>query len=55
MPMRGGPYDEAPVLATWAFFTGLQTGDVADGAAGVAVLVPSIGRGRDPAGRENHG
>jgi hypothetical protein len=53
MPMHGGPCDQTPVLATWAFFTGIQSGDLADG--GVAVLVPSIGHGRDPAGRENHG
>ena len=30
---RGGPYDTTQVLASLAFFTGIQAGDVAEGAA----------------------
>jgi multiple sugar transport system permease protein len=40
MPMRGGPYDQTPVLATWAFFTGIQSGDLADRAAVSQFLFP---------------
>src|SRR5262245_1077993 len=33
------PYEPTPVLATWACFTRLRTGNLADGVAGGAVLV----------------
>jgi multiple sugar transport system permease protein len=32
--------DQTPVLATWAFFTGIQTGDLADDAAVSPSLFP---------------
>ena len=44
---RGGPYDTTQVLASWAFFTGIQGGDLAGGAASIAVPVPGPGGGGD--------
>ncbi|HYA37720.1 MAG TPA: sugar ABC transporter permease [Candidatus Methylomirabilis sp.] len=51
---RGGPYDTTQVLASYAFFTGIQGGNLADGAAislflfpvlvGVAVLFLTMAR-----------
>src|SRR4026208_1251964 len=29
---RGGPYDSTQVIASWAYFTGIQGGDLAGGA-----------------------
>jgi multiple sugar transport system permease protein len=39
---RGGPYDQTQVLATWAFFTGIQGGDLAGGAAVSLFLFPVL-------------
>jgi multiple sugar transport system permease protein len=39
---RGGPYDTTQVLATWAFFTGIQAGDLAGGAAVSLFLFPVL-------------
>jgi multiple sugar transport system permease protein len=39
---RGGPYDTTQVLATWAFFTGIQAGDLAGGAAISLFLFPVL-------------
>ncbi|MEH2535054.1 multiple sugar transport system permease protein [Bradyrhizobium sp. AZCC 1588] len=39
---RGGPYDQTQVLATWAFFTGIQGGDLAGGAAVSLFLLPVL-------------
>jgi multiple sugar transport system permease protein len=39
---RGGPYDTTQVLATWAFFTGIQGGDLAGGAAVSLFLFPVL-------------
>jgi len=39
---RGGPYDQTQVLATWAFFTGIQGGDLAGGAAISLFLFPVL-------------
>lgn len=39
---RGGPYDQTQVLATWAFFTGVQGGDLAGGAAVSLFLFPVL-------------
>jgi multiple sugar transport system permease protein len=51
---RGGPYDTTQVIASWAYFTGIQGGDLAGGAAislflfpvlaGVAILFLGIAR-----------
>jgi multiple sugar transport system permease protein len=51
---RGGPYDTTQVIASWAYFTGIQGGDLAGGAAislflfpvlaGVAVLFLGVAR-----------
>jgi len=30
---RGGPYDSTQVLASWAYFTGIDGGDLAEGSA----------------------
>ena len=39
---RGGPYDTTQVLASWAFFTGIQGGDLAEGAAISLFLFPLL-------------
>ena len=39
---RGGPYDTTQVLASLAFFTGIQGGDVAEGAAVALFLFPLL-------------
>jgi multiple sugar transport system permease protein len=39
---RGGPYDTTQVLATLAFFTGIQAGDLAEGAAIAVFLFPVL-------------
>lgn len=39
---RGGPYDQTQMLATWAFFTGIQGGDLAGGAAVSLFLFPVL-------------
>ncbi|MDJ1157541.1 sugar ABC transporter permease [Chelatococcus sp. SYSU_G07232] len=39
---RGGPYDTTQVLATWAYFTGIQGGDLAGGAAISLFLFPVL-------------
>ncbi|MBI1208645.1 MAG: ABC transporter permease subunit [Azospirillum sp.] len=39
---RGGPYDTTQVLASWAFFTGIQGGDLAEGAAISLFLFPVL-------------
>lgn len=39
---RGGPYDQTQVLATWAFFTGIQGGDLTGGAAVSLFLFPVV-------------
>lgn len=39
---RGGPYDTTQVLASWAFFTGVQGGDLAGGAAVSLFLFPVL-------------
>jgi multiple sugar transport system permease protein len=39
---RGGPYDMTQVLATLAFFTGIEGGDLAQGAAIALFLVPVL-------------
>jgi multiple sugar transport system permease protein len=39
---RGGPYDQTQVLASWAFFTGIQSGDLAAGAAVSLFLFPVL-------------
>jgi multiple sugar transport system permease protein len=39
---RGGPYDTTQVLASLAFFTGVQAGDVAEGAAIAVFLFPLL-------------
>ena len=39
---RGGPYDTTQVLATWAYFTGIQGGDLAGGAAISLFLLPVL-------------
>lgn len=39
---RGGPYDTTQVLATLAFFTGIQGGDIAEGAAIAVFLFPLL-------------
>jgi hypothetical protein len=39
---RGGPYDKTQVIASWAFFTGIQGGDLAGGAAISLFLFPVL-------------
>jgi multiple sugar transport system permease protein len=39
---RGGPYDMTQVLASWAYFTGIQGGDLAGGAAISLFLFPVL-------------
>src|SRR5574341_14423 len=39
---RGGPYDTTQVLSTLAFFTGIQGGDLAEGAAIAVFLFPML-------------
>ena len=39
---RGGPYDTTQVLASLAFFTGIQAGDLAEGAAIALFLFPLL-------------
>ena len=39
---RGGPYDTTQVLSTLAFFTGIQAGDLAEGAAIAVFLFPML-------------
>lgn len=39
---RGGPYDTTQVLASYAFFTGIQGGDLAEGAAISLFLFPVL-------------
>ncbi|MBI2131469.1 MAG: sugar ABC transporter permease [Candidatus Tectomicrobia bacterium] len=39
---RGGPYDTTQVLSTLAFFTGIQGGDLAEGAAIALFLFPML-------------
>lgn len=39
---RGGPYDTTQVLSTLAFFTGIQAGDLAEGAAIALFLFPVL-------------
>ena len=46
---RGGPYDTTQVLASLAFFSGIQGGDLAEGRGDFAVPVSGAGGGGDPA------
>jgi multiple sugar transport system permease protein len=39
---RGGPYDTTQVLSSLAFFTGIQGGDLAEGAAIAVFLFPLL-------------
>ncbi len=39
---RGGPYDSTQTLASWAYFTGIQGGDLAGGAAVSLFLFPVL-------------
>jgi multiple sugar transport system permease protein len=39
---RGGPYDSTQVLASWAYFTGIDGGDLAEGAAISLFLFPML-------------
>jgi multiple sugar transport system permease protein len=39
---RGGPFDSTQVLASWAYFTGIQGGDLAGGAAVSLFLFPVL-------------
>ena len=39
---RGGPYDTTQVLSSLAFFTGVQGGDLAEGAAIAVFLFPLL-------------
>ncbi|MFQ5984818.1 MAG: carbohydrate ABC transporter permease, partial [Alphaproteobacteria bacterium] len=39
---RGGPYDSTQVLASWAYFTGIDGGDLAEGAAISLFLFPLL-------------
>ena len=54
---RGGPVDATQILPTWAFFRGIQGGDLAQGAAVALFLFPrAAGHGRPhPPGRPPHG
>ena len=42
MLTRGGPYDSTQVIASWAYFTGIQGGDLGDGAAISLFLFPVL-------------
>jgi len=42
MLTRGGPYDTTQVLASLAFFTGIDGGDLAEGAAISLFLFPVL-------------
>ncbi|HET9715997.1 MAG TPA: sugar ABC transporter permease [Pseudolabrys sp.] len=39
---RGGPYDTTQVLTSWAYFTGIQGGDLAGGAAISLFMLPVL-------------
>src|SRR5262245_40718153 len=39
---RGGPYDSTQVIASWAYFTGIQGGDLAAGAAISLFMFPVL-------------
>jgi multiple sugar transport system permease protein len=39
---RGGPYDSTQVIASWAYFTGIQGGDLAGGAAISLFMFPVL-------------
>jgi len=39
---RGGPYDSTQVLASWAYFTGIDGGDLAEGSAIALFLFPLL-------------
>jgi multiple sugar transport system permease protein len=39
---RGGPYDTTQVIASWAYFTGIQAGDLAGGAAISLFMFPVL-------------
>lgn len=39
---RGGPYDSTQVIASWAYFTGIQGGDLAGGAAISLAMFPVL-------------
>ena len=39
---RGGPYDTTQVIASYAYFTGIQGGDLAEGAAISLFLFPLL-------------
>ncbi len=39
---RGGPNDSTQVLASWAFYRGIEGGDVAQGAAVALFLFPLL-------------
>jgi|SRR5690242_7064971 multiple sugar transport system permease protein len=39
---RGGPYDSTQVIASWSYFTGIQGGDLAGGAAISLFLFPVL-------------
>ncbi len=39
---RGGPYDTTQVIASWAYFTGIQGGDLASGAAISLFMFPLL-------------
>ncbi|HEX7006936.1 MAG TPA: sugar ABC transporter permease [Alphaproteobacteria bacterium] len=39
---RGGPYDTTQVLASWAYFTGVQGGDLSEGAAISLFMFPVL-------------
>jgi multiple sugar transport system permease protein len=39
---RGGPYDSTQVVASWAYFTGIQGGDLAGGAAISMFMFPVL-------------
>ena len=39
---RGGPYDQTQVIASWAYFTGIQGGDLAGGAAISLFMFPVL-------------
>ena len=39
---RGGPYDSTQVIASWAYFTGVQGGDLSEGAAISLFMFPVL-------------
>jgi ABC-type sugar transport system permease subunit len=45
---RGGPCDQTQVIASWAYFTGIQGRRSCRRRGHLAVHVPGAGRGRDP-------